>query len=428
MITQTAAQQQTVGSSIRTTPSLVLTKGHKFYDLLNRRCRYKVYWGGRGSGKSWAFAEALIRIAAKWKVRILCVREYQVSIKDSSHKILKDTINRLGLNAFFHVTNEGIRSRCGAEFIFKGLHNNEDGIKSTEGVDICWVEEAQSVSDPSWRALLPTIRNPGSEIWVSFNLLDEESPTYQRFVVKERTNSIVHKINFDENPFFTGSPLEQEMLDDKRDNEHLYEHIWLGYPLTIDDSIVFSGKYVIEDFSDRLWEKAERLFYGADFGFAQDPATLIRSFILDDDNGHCLYVDQEAYGTGVEINEMHDFYQKVELSKEWPIKADNSQPQVISHIAGTWGYQIEGAEKWDGSVKDGIKHLRGFDKIVINKTRCPHTAQEARLYRYKVDRTTKEVLPIVVDKHNHCWDAIRYSLDGHIIRSGSLGMWARLAG
>lgn len=398
-----------------------MTPGHKFYDLIHRRARYKVYWGGRGSGKSWAFAEALIRIAARHAIRVLCVREYQVSIKDSSHKILKDTIHRLGLQAFFVVTNESIKSRTGAEFIFKGLHGNDDSVKSTEGIDICWVEEAQSVSDPSWRALIPTIRKLGSEIWISFNLLDEEAPTYQRFVVKERRNSIVHKINYDENPFFVGSPLEAEMLDDKDDNQHMYEHIWLGFPLVIDDSIIFSGKYVEEEFPDDLWTQAERIHLGADFGYAQDPSTLIRNFVLND----TLHIEYEAYRIGVELDEYGDFYDQVPGSREWPIRADCSLPATISHIRRTWGFNIEGADKWPGSIEDGIKHIRGFKQIKIHP-RCKHTLQEARMYRFKVDRLTKDVLPVIVDKHNHCWDGIRYSLDGHIQQSGDLGIWARL--
>jgi len=402
--------------------SLVLDRSHVFSDLCFKRARFKVLWGGRGSGKSWAVAEALIRIAVKRKVTILCVREYQNSIKDSSHRVLKNTIYRLGLQAFFQITNEEIRSRTGAFFIFKGLHGNDESIKSTEGVDICWVEEAQSVSDASWRTLIPTVRQAGSEIWVTYNLLDEESPTHQRFVINPRSNSIVHKVNFDSNPFFWDSPLAQDMEDDKRDNYHLFEHIWLGMPLVIDDSIIFSGKYVVEEFPDDLWLQADRLHFGADFGFASDPSTLIRDFVLNDN----LYIEYEAYGHHIELDEMGDFYARVPGSKDWPIKADCARPETISHIRRNWGYNISAAEKWPGCVEDGIAHVRKFKKIIIHP-RCTHTALEARLYRYKVDRLTKEVLPVVVDKNNHCWDGVRYSLDGHIQRSGELGIWDRLA-
>ncbi len=406
---------------IHSVPSLVLDPSHVYHDLIARKSRYKVYWGGRGAAKSWAVAEALIRISVKKCVRVLCCREIQNTIRDSSHKLLKDTIERLNLSSFFEVTKDSIRSRTGSEFIFKGLFNNENGLKSIEGIDICWVEEAHAVSDPSWRSLIPSIRAAASEIWITFNMMDESDPAYQRFVENRRTDSIVHKVNYDANPYFWSSPLAQEMEDDKKLDYTMYEHIWEGMPLKIDDSIIFSGKYEIQRVPTNMWEKADRLFFGADFGFAQDPSVLIREFVV----ANTLYIDHEAYGTGVELDEMGDFYAAVPGSKEWPIKADGSRPETISHIRGKFGYNISAAEKWDGSVKDGIAHLRHYDKIIIDP-RCKGIAAEARQYRYKVDRVTKEVLPVIVDKHNHGWDASRYGLDGHIQRGGNLGIWARL--
>ncbi len=410
-------------------PSLVLNKDHVLSDLYYKKARYKVYWGGRGSAKSWGFAEALIRLAAASPLRILCVREFQNSVKDSSHKILKDTITRLGLDSWFTVTGDSIKSRTGSEFIFKGLHNNEQGIKSTEGIDICWVEEAQTVSAASWRTLSPTIRKTGSEIWVSYNLNDEADATHQRFVVNKRSNSIVHKLNYDSNPYFS-EELREEMEDDKANDFHLYEHIWLGMPLRISNAVILAGKYVVEEFSDELWRDADRPLLGADFGFSQDPSTLIRMFILNKPDGRHLYISHEAYGVGVELDEMPEFYDAVPDSRTWPIKADCARPETISHIRGH-GFAISAAEKWDGSVKDGITHLRGFKMIHIHP-RCVKTAEEARLWKYKVDKNVvddhgqPQVLPIVVDKHNHCWDGIRYGLDGYIQRSGALGVWTRL--
>lgn len=429
--------------------SLVLNKEHKLSALYYRRARYKVFWGGRGSAKSWAFAEALIRMAASLPIRVLCVREFQSSIKDSSHKILKDTISRLGMDSWFHVTKEGITSRAGAEFIFKGMHGNEKGIRSTEGIDICWVEEADAVSETSWRALIPTIRKPGSEIWVSFNMNDEQDATYQRLVARQpvvdpaliqegnyEVWAIVHQINYDENPYFP-AVLRAEMEADRERDYHLYEHIWLGMPLRISNAIIFSGRYTVREFPDDLWKQAQRLHFGADFGFAQDPSTLIRFFPLerhrwpDEAKDHRrLFIEYEAYGTGVELDEMPEFYDSVPGARDWPIKADCARPETISHLARK-GFAISGAEKWDGSVKDGITHIRGFEQIIIHP-RCVQTAKEARLYRYKSDPKTLDqygqptVLPVIIDKNNHCWDGIRYGLDGYIQRSGAMGMWERL--
>ncbi|GAA5786127.1 PBSX family phage terminase large subunit [Chitiniphilus shinanonensis] len=392
----------------------------KFKPLF-RPARYKVFHGGRGGGKSWEIARALVLIASSRKVRILCAREIQNTIKDSVHKLLKDQIEALGLTPWFTVTDTSIRSSVGSEFIFKGLRYDVQGVKSTEGVDICWVEEAQTVSADSWEVLIPTIRKEASEIWISFNPHEESDPTYQRFVLNPPDDAVVVEVNYCDNPWFP-DVLRKEMEYCKRVDYDAYEHIWLGKPKKITAAVIFSGKYEVRAFDDELWRQADRLFFGADFGFAQDPSTLLRSFIVD----KTLYVEHEAYGVGVEIDELPQLYDKIPGARDWPIKGDNSRPETISYLRRQ-GFNIDAADKWPGSVEDGIAHLRGFEKIVIHE-RCKHTADEARLYSYKVDRLTKDVLPVIVDKHNHCWDGIRYSLDGYIQARGGLGVWSRLAG
>lgn len=428
-------------------PSLVLNRNHPLSDLYFKKARHKIVWGGRGSAKSWGVAEALIRLASALPLRILCTREFQNSIKDSSHKILKDTIERLGMNSWFTVTQDSIRSKTGAEFIFKGLHNNEQGIRSTEGVDICWVEEAQTVTAASWRSLRPTVRSEESEIWVTFNLIDENDTTFQLMVVQPMTRAgisaedcvsmksfaskryIIHKINYDSNPYFP-SVLRDEMEEDKEADFHMYEHVWLGLPLKVSNAVIFNGKYRVGDFDDNLWKEADRVFYGADFGFSQDPNTLIRSFIIEKGNTRTLYISHEAYGTGVELDEMPEFYDSVPGSRDWPIKADAARPETISYLRRK-GFNISAATKWEGCVKDGITHIRGFTQVIIH-TRCVKTAEEFRMYRYKVDPKQLDqhgqpmILPVIVDKWNHTIDGIRYSLDGYIQRSGAIGVWARL--
>lgn len=420
-------------------PSLVNDPRHPYYTLMHGHQRFKVFWGGRGAAKSLAIAEAIVRIAVRHRIRVLCVREFQISMRDSSYKVLQDTVRRLRLDAYFTFTKEGIRTACGSEIIFKGMHANEDGIRSTQGIDICWVEEAHSVSSDSWRALIPTVRGGSSQIWVSYNLIEEGCATHQRFVADPlRTRSadryFVRKINYDENPFFPGTELEQDMLEDRATDQHLYEHVWLGFPLRMTEAMVLHKKYIVDEFSDDLWKEAERLHFGADFGYSTDPSTLIREFVLPgrgSKGGDRLFIDHEAYGHNVELDEYDDFYGAIPESRNWPIKADSAQPAHISHIRLKFGYNISGAEKWPGSVEDGIKYLRHYDEIVIHK-RCVQTANEARLWRWKVDKKQLDekgrpvVLPILVQKHDHCWDASRYGLDGHIQRSGELGMWERL--
>lgn len=358
-------------------------------------------------------------MAASKKLRILCTREVQNSIKDSVHKLLKDQIEMLGLNPWFKITDEKIISSCGSEFLFKGLRFDPLGIKSTEGVDICWVEEAQSVSSDSWAILIPTIRKEGSEIWVTFNPGEESDPTYQRFIVTPPDDSITVEVNYYDNPYLPET-LRKEMEYCKRIDYEAYEHIWLGKPKSISDSVIFRNRYRVEAFPDDLWKQADRLFFGADFGFANDPSTLIRMFMIDTR----LYIEYEAYGVGVELDEMPQFYDSIPEVRKWPVKGDNSRPETISYLARQ-GFSIDAAAKWKGSVEDGVTYLKGFEEIIIHE-RCKHTADEFRHYSYKVDKKTGDILPIIVDKFNHCIDAIRYGLDGYITSSDSLGTWAQL--
>ncbi|WP_307744463.1 PBSX family phage terminase large subunit [uncultured Pantoea sp.] len=390
----------------------------KFKPLFQPK-RYKTFHGGRGGAKSWAAARALVIMAASKKLRILCTREVQNSIKDSVHKLLKDQIEMLGLNPWFRITNESITSASGSEFLFKGLRFDPLGIKSTEGVDICWVEEAQSVSSDSWAILIPTIRKEGSEIWVTFNPGEEQDPTYQRFIVNPPDDSITVEVNYYDNPYLPDT-LRKEMEYCRRVDYEAYEHIWLGKPKSISDSVIFRNRYRVEAFPDDLWLQADRLFFGADFGFANDPSTLIRMFML----GTRLYIEYEAYGVGVELDEMPQFYDSIPEVRKWPVKGDNSRPETISYLARQ-GFSIDAAAKWKGSVEDGVTYLKGFEEIIIHE-RCKHTADEFRHYSYKVDKKTGDILPIIVDKFNHCIDAIRYGLDGYITSSDSLGTWAQL--
>lgn len=369
--------------------------------------RYKVFYGGRGSGKSWAVARALIAIADYGKARILCCREVQNSIRDSSYQTLKDMAERMGLaNCFTFKDAEIVHNGTGSRFIFSGLLRNENSIRSKEGIDICWIEEASSVSQRSWDVLTPTIRKPGSELWLTFNPLTVDDPT-NVFLENPPPNALVRKVNYADNPYFP-EVLREQMEWDKQNDFEKYLHVWEGYPLTISDAQVFKGRFVVEPIPEDLWKKADRLFFGADFGFARDPSTLVRCFILD----NRLYIDHEAYGVGVEIDELPQLYRSVPGADQWPIKGDSSRPETISYLR-RHGYNIDGAEKWPDSIEEGINFIKSFDKVVIDP-RCKHTADEFRLYSYKTDRLTDEVLPVVLDKNNHTIDALRYSLCDYI--------------
>jgi phage terminase large subunit len=189
--------------------------------------RYKVAYGGRGGAKSWGFARALIIQSGMSRKRILCTREYQSSILESVHHLIADQIEALGLQSKFYVTNTSIQGANGSEFIFAGLKNDPQKIKSTEGVDIVWVEEAQKVSNTSWEILIPTIRQAGSEIWVSYNPDEEFDPTHVRFVTNTPPGAQVVKMGWEDNPWFPPE-LEAERAYLETIDPEAYANVWGG--------------------------------------------------------------------------------------------------------------------------------------------------------------------------------------------------------
>lgn len=209
----------------------------KFKPLFNP-ARYKVYWGGRGGAKSWNFARALLILGAQKRLRILCTRELQSSIRESVHKLLSDQIDMLGLSSFYEILQAEIRGVNGTGFFFEGLKHNTNKIKSMEGVDICWIEEADKVSESSWSLLIPTIRKPGSEFWISFNPGLKEDATYKRFILNPPEGAIVQKVGWQDNPWFPDE-LRSEMEHLKEVDYDEYLHIWEGELKAFADGAIY---------------------------------------------------------------------------------------------------------------------------------------------------------------------------------------------
>lgn len=381
-------------------------KAPKIFSETVKPSRYKVLYGGRGSGKSWWAADYLLLKSIEKKIRVLCTREFQTSIKDSVHKLLSDRINDHGLTEFFEITKDAIRSVTGSEFIFKGLRRNINEIKSTEGIDYCWVEEAEAVSEHSWEILTPTIRKPGSEIWIVFNPDSPDDATYRRFVKQPPTNAIVIHANWSDNPYFP-EVLDDERKYDKQHNEDIYDWKWGGVPRIMTDAQVFHKKFIVDEFETP--KNVDRFFIGIDYGFAADPTAMTRSFVVM----RTLYIDYEAYGHHIETDNLPDLFERVPEWYKWPIKADSARPETTSYLRRHTGADIRSAKKWSGSVQDGVEYLRGFEKIVIHP-RCKNLIQEFKLYSYKIDRNTGDILPVIVDAHNHGIDSLRYGHDGYI--------------
>lgn len=385
--------------------------------------RYRCSHGGRGSAKTRTFAlmTAIRGYMAAMNGQsgvILCAREYMNSLEESSMEEVKQAIRSVPwLNDFYELGEKYIRTKCrSVNYVFAGLRHNLDSIKSKARILIAWVDEAESVSEIAWTKLTPTVREAGSEIWVTWNPERDGSATDKRFRKNPPDNAVVVEMNYGDNPWFPSVLEEERLSDQERLDSATYAWIWEGAYLENSDKQVLANKYVVKSFPDDLWQKADRLLFGADFGFAKDPNTLLRQFILND----CLYIEYEVYGIGVELDHMPAFYDKIPESRKWPIKADSARPETISYLKRQ-GFNISAAKKWQGSVEDGITHLRGFKQIIIHP-RCKETAKEARLYSYKTDRITGEVLPIIEDKNNHCWDAVRYGLDGYITQKSNAGL------
>lgn len=382
----------------------------KLLYLISDSARYKVAYGGRGSGKSWSAARCLILLALKSKIRVLCTRQLQTSIKDSVHKLLSDSISEMGLSSYFDITRDSIRSNNGSEFIFKGLQNQTNEIKSIEGIDYCWVEEAQSVSNDSWDILIPTIRKEDSEIWITFNPDREEDATYQRFIINPPPNSIIKLVNYVDNPWFP-EVLQREMEYDREVDYGKYEHVWLGKTIIDTDAQIYHGKFEVKDFET---PEGVTFFYGADWGFANDPTAVIRCFIKE----QCLYIDYESGGVGVEFEELPQLFEQIPDIRRWDIRADSARPETISYMARQ-NFKVKACPKWKGSVEDGIEYIRSFRRIYVH-SRCKHTYEEFKFYSYKQDKNTGEILPIVLDKNNHYLDALRYALNPYIQKNVSI--------
>lgn len=368
----------------------------------SRKARYRIAYGGRGAGKSHAIARALIVRAVSSPARTLCAREIQHSIRESVHRLLADTVTRLGLARWFDVGVATIRSHTGAEFIFEGLFANQNKIRSLENVSTCWVEEAAKVSEASWEILIPTVRAPGSEFLINFNPESEDDPTWRRFVVAQPPATLVEHVTYADNPFFPPE-LEAEREYLQRVDPDAHAHIWLGLPRALSDAQVFKGKYCVEEFTPGPgWDGP---YLGADWGFAQDPTVLVRAWIAE----RTLYIEHEAYGIGVDIDKTPELFDRVPDARKYVIRADSARPETVSYMRAHGYPRVESVSKWPGSVEDGVAHLRQYERIVVHP-RCAHTADEMRLYSYKVDRLTSDVLPDLVDAHNHVIDALRYAL------------------
>lgn len=373
------------------------------FEPLLKPSRYKGAHGGRGSGKSHFFAELLIEQCLLQKTDAVCIREIQKSLNQSVKKLIELKIEALKVGHLFEVQESVIKAPYGGLIIFQGMQNHTaDSIKSLEGYDIAWVEEAQSLSQRSLDLLRPTIRKQGSEIWFSWNP-DADTDPVDAFLRSENPppDAVVVEANYKDNPFLP-DVLRAEMEYDQRRDPDKYAHIWLGKYKKNSEARVFHN-WTVEDFET---DDSATFRLGADWGFAIDPSVLIRCYL----NGRKMYVDYEAYMIGCEIDQLPDLFDRVPDSRKWFITADSARPETISYMRNHGYPKINAAIKGAGSVEDGVEFLKSYDIVV--HPRCKHLIEELSSYSYKVDPLTSKVMPVLADKYNHVIDALRYALEG----------------
>lgn len=380
---------------------------------LFQKARYKVLYGGRGGAKSWGVARALLILAAKDPIRILCAREFQTSIKDSVHKLLSDQIIALGLESFYEITQAQIRGKNGSEFNFVGLKNNVANVKSYEGVDICWVEEAQTVSRSSWNTLIPTIRKEGSEIWITFNPELETDETYQRFVAKAPENAIVVKINWSDNPWFPDVlKLEKDALQAR--DPAAYNNVWEGMCRVTIDGAIFGHEMQQAENEGRItnvpYDATKPVHAVFDLGWADHTAIWFVQFV-----GMETRLIRYTQGTQktmsqylAEMQQYGYFYDTLWLPHDAQNKTLAAAGMSIEDIVRNAGYKTRILDRVP--VVDSINAARTiFGRCYFDRENCAEGLQCLRHYRYDVDPDTKQFSRSPLhDVYSHGADAFRY--------------------
>lgn len=381
-------------------------------EFLFQPARYKGAYGGRGSAKSWSFAKALLIQGSAKQLRILCAREVQKSIKQSVHKLLSDQIQALGLGHFYEVLETEIRGKNGTEISFSGLATHTiDSIKSFEGCDICWVEEAHAVSKRSWDVLIPTIRKPGSEIWLSFNPELETDETYQRFVASPPDGSIIVPVNYHDNPWFP-DVLEKERLHCQATDPKGYDNIWEGKCKPAVEGAIYYEEVQAAEIGRRIcnvpYDPMLKVHVVMDLGW--NDSTFIGLVQVATSEIRIIESIEDSHKT-------LDYYsamlreKRMNWGKLWmPHDARHKSLQT-----GKSAEEIMKALNWEVmitpsmSIEDGIRQTRmAFRRMYFDKTKASRIIECAKRYRRAVNQQTNEPGAPLHDEYSHGADDLRY--------------------
>lgn len=374
--------------------------------------------GGRNSMKTWSAMTWAVLEVAKNPVNIIFAREFQASMRASSHRAVSDRIRSLELPGFT-IQRDLIRHENGGEISFIGLDRNPDSVRSTENVRAVVVEEAHRITRNSITILEPTLRRPGARAIYVWNRVSPTDPVDEMFYGEGYDNPVIHT-TWRDNPFVPPSVVG-DVIADKRRDIITARHVWDGEPLIRTDARVFPDScFRVGDLDDQLPDNAVAL-YGADWGFAQDPTVLVQVYVL---RGRTLYIRREAYAVGIDVDEVPALFAGTDPQGRWAnlrgypgipgalhgrITADSAGPAYIRYLKSRGFTNVRRSKKGPSSVENGIAKIKSYD-VVIHPS-CAYTIREFQVHRYEVDRKTEAVLPKFVDADNHCVDACRYAIE-----------------
>lgn len=366
--------------------------------------------------------------AYRYPINVLCAREFQNSLDESSFEEVRKAIEKHQfLKYSFDVGKKYIYGPHGNRFYFAGLSRGLDTIKSKASIGVAWVDEGEGISDASYRKLFPTVRGDlpdlgfKSEIWIGWNPESLDSPTHTRFRVNTPDNCRIIKLNHRDNPWFPDS-LRDDMRHDFRVDADMAAHTWEGELITRSEAQVFNGKWKVDRFEvmdadGKTGEGWEGPYQGIDFGFSTDPFAAVRLWI----KGKDLFVEYAVTKLRLENDDTATWVnRKIPRFEKYVIRADSAEPKSISYLARKGLPRIQAAKKWPNSIVQGVKYMRTFENIIIHE-RCVDLIKEARLYSYKIDKRTEDILTDIVDANNHCWDASRYAISPMIHESEAEG-------
>jgi phage terminase large subunit len=390
--------------------------GPAFYSVHNvlvERAKSEIWLrGGRGSLKSsFTALEIVMGVVQDPLANAIAFRKTAASLKDSVTPTFEWAIDKLGWSLFFKhqkSDQEIVFLPTGQKIMMRGLDDAQKmkSIKTKKGyLKYLWFEEGAEYTDlEEMESVRISVLRGGTE-FVEFVTYNPPAEPFAWINEEARVNKLgrmVHESNYKMSPpEWLGPKFISDAAEMEKHKPEKHAHVYMGVEVGRTDAIIFSGCYRIEDFvAAEDWDGP---YFGADFGFSQDPNTLVKVWIKD----RTIYIEYEEHGIGVMLDDMPKMYDKIPGSRKYTIRADCSRPETIAHLKAR-GFNIEAAEKWAGSVEDGITIMKGYDIVV--HSRCEGTIAEFRQYRYKIDRLTREVLPDIIDKHNHFIDAIRYGL------------------